>query len=311
MALAPGTSRSRGYSPVTRVLSALALPFAPLCGLALAYMLFHPPRRPHHKKPVDVGLPEPEELWVPIGGGKRVHAWLCPGDTDRVVVIGHGMGLSKSATLGHAKFLHDAGYTVCLFDHRNHGRSSQDRSVTGLSDKFTSDVLSLVELLRGRAEYRSAKVAVYGFSFSTFPMFYSLRDQDVAVDAVICDSGPGLELAPLFANFLDADVLPVPKALRANPARFAMERTLCWAGTTMLRSEWPPPLEGRYVDTPLLFIAGEEDRILPASSVDALAGCYADAEAHILPGIGHLLGLREAPEKYTSTVLDFLRRALT
>ncbi|WP_445396943.1 alpha/beta hydrolase [Streptomyces sp. LE64] len=309
MPRAVGESTTR-FSPVTHALSALASPLAPVCGLALAYALFHPPRRRHHKQPVDVGLPEPEELRVPVGGGKHVHAWLCLQDPERVVVIGHGMGLSKSATLGHAKFLHDAGYTVCLFDHRNHGSSSQDRSVTGLSDRFTTDVLATVRLLRSREEHRSAKVAVYGFSFSTFPMFYALRDPDVEVDAVICDSGPGEELGPLFANFLDAGVLPVPAPLRARPARYPLEATLCRAGKAMLRSHWPPPAAGRYATTPLLFIAGEEDRILPASSVDALASRYSHAEAHILPGVGHLLGLKEARERYVDTVLEFLRHAL-
>ncbi|MFI9629728.1 alpha/beta hydrolase [Streptomyces sp. NPDC052042] len=310
MSPAPERDGPKRYPPLTRALSVAALPLAPVFGLLLSYMLFHPPRRPHHKGPRDVGLPEPEELRVGIGGGKQVHAWLCPGDTDRIVVVGHGMGLSKSATLGHAKFLHDAGYTVCLFDHRNHGLSSQDRSVSGLSGKFTSDVLALVRLLRSREEYRSAKVAVYGFSFSTFPMLYSLRDDDCEVNAVICDSGPGLELDPLFRNFIDAKVLPIPAALRAMPARWALEGTLSSAGVAMLRSEWPPPVTGRYADTPLLFIAGEEDRILPASSVDGLAARYSHAEAHVLPGIGHLQGLKEAPEKYTSTVLDFLQRAM-
>jgi uncharacterized protein len=62
------------------------------------------------------------------GDGKRLHAWLCPGERDAVVVLGHGIGLSASASLPHAALLSQAGYTVCLFDHRNHGASEHDRA---------------------------------------------------------------------------------------------------------------------------------------------------------------------------------------
>src|SRR5699024_5247775 len=247
---------------------------------------------------------------VPIGGGKHIDAWLCHNDPRRLVVIGHGIGLSRSAGLRHAKFLSDAGYTVCLFDHRNHGRSSRDRSLVGLSDTFTTDVVTLVRALQDRPESASAKVAVYGFSFSTFPVSYILRDDSVRIDAVICDSGPGIELVPIFRNFLDAGLLPLPKPFTVQPARFGVEKVLCAAAPAMLRAEWPPPVSENYTKVPMLFMAAGDDRLLPPSSIEAFAELYPRTEVHVLPGVDHLQGMKEEPEKYSSTVLDFLSRVL-
>ncbi|WP_253186530.1 alpha/beta hydrolase [Streptomyces abyssalis] len=292
-----------------RLLSAAAVPVAPLFGLALTYLLFHPPRRARHKGPGEAGLPQPEQLRAPIGGGKHLNAWLFKGDPARVVVVGHGIGLNKSASLAHAKFLHDAGYTVCLFDHRNHGESGRDGSAVGLSDKFTTDVTTLVSVLRKQEEHRSAKIAAYGFSFSTFPVFYSLRSAESGVDAIICDSGPSIDLAPLFRNFLDADKIPLPPPFHVRPSRALLEWSMCAAGPAMLRADWPPPVDGHYDKVPMLFLAGELDPILTPPAIDALASRYSHAEVHMLPGVDHLQGLKTDPEKYTSTVLNFLQRA--
>ncbi|MGV9770481.1 alpha/beta fold hydrolase [Streptosporangium sp. NPDC003464] len=296
-------------SPAARVLSAAVLPVAPLYGAALAYRLFHPPRRRHHRRPQDFGLAA-TVLAIPLGGGGRLHAWLCPGAPDRVVVLGHGIGLSKSASLAHAKFLHDAGFTVCLFDHRNHGASGHDRARMRLGERFTDDITATVTHLRRAEGYGSARLAVYGFSFSTFPSLYSLAREGFGVDAVVCDSGPGDDLPQLFGNFLEAGGLPLPSPLRGPRPRAAVAGTLGSLATAMLGASWPPPADGPLAHVPLLFMSGGRDRILPASSVQALAGRYPRAETHVLPDADHLTGLKTDPGIYTTTVLDFLERAL-
>ncbi|MEI5034528.1 alpha/beta fold hydrolase [Streptomyces sp. S1A(2023)] len=207
-------SRPRRPSALTRALAVLALPVAPLYATFLSYLVYHPPRRPHHRKPEEFGLPS-TELTIPLDGGKAgkgrsLHIWLCPGSKDRVVVIGHGIGLSKSASLAQARFLHEAGYTVAMFDHRNHGLSSTDRAFWGLSGRHTDDVERVVNHLREKGGYGAARFAVFGFSFSTFPSFYLLRRPDCGIEAIVCDSGPALELPPLFRNFIIAKGGPGP-----------------------------------------------------------------------------------------------------
>lgn len=291
--------------------SALALPVAPLYGAFLSYFIYHPPRRPYHKKPADVGLSS-TDLTVPLDGVRRgLHVWLCPGDPDRVVVLGHGLGLSKSASLAQARLLNEAGYTVAMFDHRNHGKSGADRACWGMSDRHTDDVAAVVRHLRGTAEHASARIAVYGFSISTFPSFYMLRrDGESPVDAMVFDSGPALELRPLFRNFVAAGGLPVPGPLRKGPSGKALEKVVSAAAVAMLRVQWPPPVKGAYERTPMLFLTGESDTMIPAAGVRALAERYPLAEVHSLPDTEHLQGVKTHPELYAETVLAFLERTM-
>ncbi|WKX70518.1 alpha/beta hydrolase [Streptomyces sp. XD-27] len=306
----PESEPARRTTLRSRVLSTAALPIAPLYGAALAYLAFHPRRKGRRlAHPRDYGLPG-TELRIPFRAGKYVHAWLCPGAEDRVVVLGHSMGTDKSRSLGHAKFLHDAGYTVCLFDHRNHGASSQDPSCLGLADRFASDLTAVVAHLRGARGYGAARVAVYGFSFSGFSSLWALTHKGFSVDALVCDSGPGHDVPPLFRKFLEADLLPMPGPLRTGPSREVVTGVLSALGTAMTGAQWPPPVTGTLAQVPLLFMSGERDAVVPPSSVDALAERFPQAETHVLPRAEHLLGLETDPESYANVVLDFLKRSL-
>lgn len=83
-------------------------------GKTLARKIFHPPRRGNHKQPKEFGL-DVEKRRLPFNdAGEELDTWLIPGDDNRVVILGHGIGLSKSASLPHAAFLHEAGYTVLM-----------------------------------------------------------------------------------------------------------------------------------------------------------------------------------------------------
>ena len=130
------------------------------------------------------------------------------------------------------------------------------------------------------------------------------------VDAVVFDSGPALELAPLFRNFVAAGGVPIPGPLGAGPSRPVVESVASSAAVAMLRVQWPPPLGGAYERTPMLFVAGERDTMIPASGVRALAERYPLAEVHTLPDTEHLQGIKTQPETYAETVLGFLERTL-
>ncbi|MDT3399161.1 alpha/beta fold hydrolase [Streptomyces sp. B1866] len=300
---------ARRSSLKSLALSAVALPVAPLYGVSLAYLAFHPRNRAQHGHPRDFGLPY-VDLRIPFTSGKYVHAWLCPGSDERVVIVGHSLGMNKGRSLAHAKFLHDAGYTVCLFDHRNHGSSSDDRSFVGLGDRFASDITAIVSYLRLRRGYGSAGIAVYGFSFSCFSSMWALTHEGFEVDALVCDSGPGHDVPPLLRRFLEAKELPLPALLSGEPSRSVVTSVLGNLGMAMVRAQWPPPAVGKFAQIPLLFMSGERDVIVPPSSVDALAERFPQAETHVLPNAEHLLGLQTDPEAYANVVLDFLKRAL-
>lgn len=300
---------SRQESLRKRMTSTLALPAAPLYGMFLSYAIYHPPRRRHKKAPADFAL-EAQELDLMVPRRKKLRLWLIPGSRERVVVMAHGIGLNASASLAQAKLLHDAGYTVCLFDLRNHGLSDQDRAWWGISARFTADVAQVVNHLRAEHGYGEARFAVYGFSFSTFPTFFVLTRAECQVDAVICDSGPADDIDALLRGFVGTGGLPIPGPLRIGISRRALERSFAYFGRAVLQAEWPPKAAGRFADTPILFVTGQHDAIMPPALVARLGSRYPRAQVEVLPDAAHLDGLKANGEQYARTVLGFLDQAI-
>jgi hypothetical protein len=73
--------------------------------------------------PQKLGL-EAETLTLTSADGIPLQAWWVPVASPRgVVVVLHGMdGQDASTMLGHAQFLHQAGYAALVLDMRAHGR---------------------------------------------------------------------------------------------------------------------------------------------------------------------------------------------
>jgi pimeloyl-ACP methyl ester carboxylesterase len=303
---------SRPVPLSTRVAAVLAAPLAPLFGVVVAYLVYHPPRPRRQRAPSAFGL-HPVELWITGSSAKRrLHAWRCPGDPERVVVVGHGMGLDKSRSLAQAQLLHGAGYTVVLFDFRNHGASFRDHGLTRFSRRFDDDVVAVVDHVRKLPEHAHARIAVWGLSFSTFPVLDTLARLDGAVHAVICDSGPTRDLSVIVNSLPRSGLLPVPRVLQAAPARTLWQAVYQRLAMAILDppADWPPVAEPGVSETPMLFVVGDRDAVTPADQVRAVARRYPRAEVLVVPGARHLHGIKVDKDAYNAAVLGFLARAL-
>jgi pimeloyl-ACP methyl ester carboxylesterase len=304
--------RDRPVSMGTRVVAVLAAPLAPLFGVVVAYLVYRPPRQRRRRAPSAFGL-DPTELWI-TGSSKRarLHAWHLPGDPQRVVVLGHGIGLDKSRSLAQARMLHRAGYTVVLFDFRNHGASFRDHALTRFSHRFNDDLAAVVDHVRAMPEHAHARPALWGLWFSTFPVLDTLRRLDGVVQAVLCDSGPTHDVSVIVNSLPRSGLLPMPKALREAPARTLWQAVYQRLAMAILDppAEWPPAAQPGGSATPMLFVVGDRDAVVPVDQVRAVARHYPRAELLVVPGAGHLRALNVDKDAYTATVLDFLARAL-
>jgi uncharacterized protein len=300
----------RPVSIGTRVAAVLV---APLFGLLVAYLVYHPPRQRRRRAPSAFGL-NPTELWITGSSAKgRLHAWRLAGDPQRVVVLGHGMGLDKSRSLAQAELLHRAGYTAVLFDFRNHGASFRDHGLTRFSHRFDNDVVAVVDHVRAMPEHAHARIAVWGFSFSTFPVLDTLTRLDGAVHAAICDSGPTRDLSIIVNSFPRTGLLPVPQVLQAEPARTLWQAVYRRLALAILDppAQWPPAAQQGGSARPMLFVVGDRDAVVPVDQVRAVARRYPRAEVLVVPGAGHLRAINVDTDAYTATVLDFLTRSLS
>lgn len=284
----------------------MTAPLSTALGGRLARALFQPPRKRHHRAPADFGLLSNERT-VRTSDGIELHLWLIPGDGAGTVVVGHGIGLSKSASLRHAALLHELGHNVVMFDHRNHGLSGNDPARSDLSVRYSNDIEASLRVASETWPDAGAPV-VWGFSFSTFPTLYSLRhDTTPAISAIICDSGPGFSLHDMLIDFLTNGGIPGPAALRWVTRRPAVAEAFAAHAVDMLGATWPPdPEQSTIARTPKLFLIGTHDRIIDPEQIRALARLYANTTIAELP-VNHLRGITEAPQQYRAAVEDFLR----
>lgn len=277
------------------------------CALALAlsaaYQVYHPKRLPLRRGPADDGVPA-EAVRIAVGRSRMtLQAWYlaAPGAT-RSVVVGHGIGRHKGFSWPYAVFLYRAGFNVLVFDHRNHGESDSDRAFWGMARRFTDDMDAAVSWLRARHD---GPVSILTFSFSTFPALYVLRRSGTKVDAIVCDSGPCLDIDSLSHRFIAAGQKFLPEWL-LKPKTFAFFTSAYARAIRLMLNvhQWPPDLAG--ASTRLLFIANEHDNIVPASDVERFANLYDGAGCWQVPKATHLTAFKTDPEGYSRVVLEFL-----
>jgi uncharacterized protein len=170
--------------PRTLPLLCLSVIAALLSGCATMYAdaLMYPERQPLPKGPADYGL-EFEDVTFTSLDDVELKGWLIPGEGEKVVIIAHPggftrYGISTKDQRGLVKFakedveflntsrqLHDAGYTVFMFDFRNHGESGQSPNggVTGVGLEEYRDVIAAVRYVRSRAELADQPIGFVSF----------------------------------------------------------------------------------------------------------------------------------------------------
>ena len=218
------------------------------------------------------------------------------------VVLVHGFKTSREEMLPWARFIHDAGYNVLLFDSRGCGRSSG--ATLGLGAGEAGDISLAVELARD--QFGTTQVAVLGISRGAGAAILAAAD-DPHVSAVVADSAwrdQDFQLSRL--DFLQVGPLRVP----LPPYGIAAANALSGTDVTEAR-----PLEAiaRISPRPILLIhsADDDNATTPVEGARALfAAAGAQKELWIAPRGGHVGAINAFPDEYRSRVIAFLRNAL-
>lgn len=274
-------------------------------GRLFAYQVLHPPRRRPHRDPGDLCL-DWVEASVETSDGLRLACWLVGPNSENVAIVGHGIRQGKSASLRNAELLVGRGMQVLMFDHRGHGDSEGDRRAWRVADRFTDDITSCVRWVE-QQPVAPRRVIVWGYSFSTFPTVYALASGSISVHGIVCESGPGFDLAGMFEMFLENAArggAPLGKLMRSARLR----RCTAQAAVEMLGASWPPEAgSGGLTDVPQLYLVGDRDAVIGAGEVRRLVDGWPAAEAWEVPG-GHLRLIESGGESYREIVYGFLDR---
>ena len=149
-----------------------------MIGNYVAKMMIAPRKSPVFDSPQNFGL-DYEDVTFKASDGVTLSGWLIRGGTDKVIVQSHfGVQCSRAgytpqekgfaplwktdiAFLNQAKYLVEAGYSVLMYDFRNHGNSG-----TGTNPYITwgveeaKDALAAVDFITKHPEYQNCKIGL-------------------------------------------------------------------------------------------------------------------------------------------------------
>ena len=178
-------------------------------GKAISDLMVKPGKAPVFETPAQYDL-EYEDVTFQTNDGVTLSGWLVKGSTDKVIIQSHfgvqcsrcgftqeGKGMMKNALwtsdihfLNQARYLVDAGYSVLMYDLRNHGESGSADTpwiTWGLMER--KDVLGAVEYLTHHPKYSQADIGLLsicmGAASTTFSYGLEKLSQIPQVKAMI------------------------------------------------------------------------------------------------------------------------------
>jgi uncharacterized protein len=265
-------------------------------------------------RPEEFGL-KAEDVSFLSRDGIQLRGWYIQADGDPrgTVVISHGINGNRSDMVPRAAFLVRDHYNAFLIDLRDHGESGGTYAGPGYMEAL--DILGALTYLRTHQE--KTPVVALGHSYGAVASLYAAaHSSDIA--AVIADSA--------YISFEDM-VRRATDLLAEDPERSFWERCglriagfrgvelavlpiyYFRTGVWMDRRKADSLLAIARIGTrPVLFIAGERDRICPPDNTRAMyqAARSPRKELLIVPGAEHDSTYTTSPKLYESTVIQFL-----
>jgi len=147
-------------------------------GKAISNMMIKPGKSPVFETPEKYNL-DYEDVTFKTDDGVTLSGWLIKGGTDKVIIQSHfgvqcsrsgftqeGKGMMKNVLwtsdihfLDQAKYLVDAGYSILMYDMRNHGNSEQCGWVSWGKEE-RKDTVASVKFITQHPNYQNAKIGL-------------------------------------------------------------------------------------------------------------------------------------------------------
>lgn len=268
--------------------------------LAAAWVLGSSLSAPHQAA---IGLPpvdlDAQVVMFPGKSGASLSGWFIPGQAGRGgVLLLHGIRSSRREMLGRAAFLHQAGYSILLFDFQAHGESPGEHITFGYLE--SQDAQAAFDYLQRRIP--GQPVGVIGVSLGGAATL--LGESPLPADALVLES--------VFPDFEEAVANRI--AIRLGSLGHYLAPLFVWQVRTRLGIDPRrlSPIERiSQASSPLLIIAGTEDQRTTLSEARRLYDQAPEPkEFWAVQGAAHQNFHRYAPAQYEARVLNFFERFL-
>jgi uncharacterized protein len=271
----------------------------------LVYANTHPPKYPLHISPSEYKA-DYEAVSFTSVDGIVLKGWLVkpphPHIPSPAIIICHGVGANRSDFTELAAALSRRGHFVLLFDFRAHGESSGSRTSLGYHEQ--KDVIAALDFLKSRSEVAPGRIGIYGFSLGGSTAILAAA-RTGAFKAVVADSAfttlrdqareaiTGFYHLPSFP-FLQLTVLGYELYFQTNVDALS-----------------PVSVIATIAPKPVLIIAGEGDKLIPAENGRKLYAAAGDPkELWVISGADHGGTLAAAGSDYEKRVGEFFDRNL-
>jgi uncharacterized protein len=227
-----------------------------------------------------------ENIEFKTADGVNIKGWFIPGQLNKVVIMTHVGGLTRYGStvsyrnlsklynkeiefLKTAEHLHKAGYSVLMFDFRNHGESgaSPDRGISGVGLEEYKDVTAALDYLKNRDDVKNAPVSFVSFCMGANSTIIAMSKKPEAFGNVKC-------LFAVQPISFEVFVRTYLKKLFSRPGAFLLlpmvKKLVVWRGGYPLEKMSP----GEYVKdikVPTMYVQARND---PWTELSDIQGFY-------------------------------------
>lgn len=129
-----------------------------------------------------------EDVTFETTDGLTIRGWFIPSpkQSDRTLIICHGLGANRSNFLPYCAVGDELGANVLMFDFRGHGDSDGYTVTFGYREKL--DVLAALDFLRAQKPDQAREVFGLGISMGSSALIHAAAEAQPPFDGVIVDS---------------------------------------------------------------------------------------------------------------------------
>ena len=229
--------------------------------------------------------------------GVQIPAAYHPMENARgCVILAHGFGQNRYASVPYAEIFRNLGFSTILFDERCFGESKA--AYCSFGELEATDIVALIGWVKQRCG-ADTKIILHGVSMGAMSSMIALGLTD-KIDYVIEDCGLARTL--IGASFVIHSMIPLPNPLM----KMEIVRK---AHSFGLQIEKNMPIKGvQNSNVPVCVIHGDADTVVPVSDAKEIyAVCKNEkSRLEIFPGRVHGYSICDR-ERYESVLADFLK----
>lgn len=229
----------------------------------------------------------------------QLAGWFFRGTNDKAIILIHGAGNQNRVNEVYggpaiAKHFYDLGYTVLMFDLRGSGDSEKTRISFGQYE--ANDVAGAFNYMVTQ-EFKPESIGILSDSLGAIATAMASSDIKEA-GGIVLDS-PAQEVRSVVSGIMKNEE-NVPEFL--HPGVFFAAKLLFQIDIDSVR---PIDRISELSETPLLFLHGEKDALIPPSHSEQLANKVKNAQRIVFPNMAHVEASTKDQANFLKIVTDF------